>query len=152
MSNTQEQLIGQVRNAVEAMEAAVEALSVDEQSNVAFFSWFDTADHDSFEIEHDESTDFVVMSEELREVAREYLDDVLSIEGVWQGGSKDDAEYRGCEVLIACGGPNIRLTTHDGYVKGHWGGDEVTRSMDSSVCDYYDQMMEDGPNFSSDRG
>jgi hypothetical protein len=139
VSNTQEQLIGQVRNVVEVMGAAIEslygkALSV-EDTGLFFFD-----DIDPNDIDDDDG--FVFSTTEIQEAAREYLGDVLSIEGMWQGGSKEDAEYRGCEVLITYGGPDIRLDTSTGLVTGRWGGDEVTRSVDSSVCDYYDQMME----------
>jgi hypothetical protein len=143
-TNTQEELIKMVESIVADLENAVELIS--DSSCEHAEKWLKSMgvdvegitfpSHPAWENESDTDEDAI------REAAERYLDDVLSIEGIWKGGSKGNAWYRGCEVLITCGGPDIRLDTATGYVTGRWGGDEVTRSVDSSVCDYYDQMME----------
>ena len=77
----------------------------------------------------------------IRDAAEEWLRDVLSIEGIWQGDSRDNASYRGCEVLLTAGGPHIELDTRTDIVSGYWGGSTVERRVDSDVSAFYDRMV-----------
>ena len=70
-----------------------------------------------------------------------YLQDAFDVEYMI-GGIGD---YRGVEVLLACGGPNIYIDTRSAYIKGGWGSTrvEVPISYDVSdmVDDYYEEQF-----------
>lgn len=51
--------------------------------------------------------------------AMAWLDDALDITYM----VSSDGEYRGAEVLVTFGGPNIYVNTLDYKVRGYWGGD-----------------------------
>lgn len=80
--------------------------------------------------------------DELAEFAQERLnEDVLSIQGIWKGTSREDADYVGCEVAVCVGGPHVELDTVRLQWVGHWGGDKVYRSAGAGVCAYFDEMV-----------
>lgn len=85
---------------------------------------------------------FHATGRELEEAALEYLDDFLSIEGVWKGSSKDNAELHHVEVVFGTGGPHVELDTDERAVMGWWGSDQVRIPVDSDVCAYYEEMMQ----------
>ena len=51
----------------------------------------------------------------------DYLDDVYDIEYI----ITRDGEYRGAELMVAGGGPNIYVETRDRTVRGYWGGEQA---------------------------
>ena len=51
----------------------------------------------------------------------DYLDDVYDIEYI----ITRDGEYRGAELMVAGGGPNICVETRDRTVRGYWGGEQA---------------------------
>lgn len=76
------------------------------------------------------------------EFAQERLsEDVLSIEGIWKGASKDAAEYVGCEVVVCTGGPHVELDTASGYWIGYWGGQKCHRAAKRDVVHYFDELV-----------
>jgi hypothetical protein len=83
-------------------------------------------------------------SEDIREEAREYLDnDVLEIYGVWHGRTRDSSDLRGVVVVTGTGGPHIELDTAKGQWIGYWGGDTAYASASREVIDYWEQTIED---------
>ena len=52
----------------------------------------------------------------------DYLDDVLDINYIVAA----DGEYRGAEILVGFGGPNIYVNTKTLTVEGYWWGDRAT--------------------------
>ena len=51
----------------------------------------------------------------------DYLDDVYDIEYIIDA----DGNYRGAELMVAGGGPNIYVETRDNTVRGYWWGDKA---------------------------
>lgn len=51
--------------------------------------------------------------------------------------------YRGCEITLACGGPNVYLNTRNQEVEVYWGGQKAVADVLYSVCDYINEYMED---------
>lgn len=73
--------------------------------------------------------------------ASDFLQDALDIE--FRMGS--DREYRSGEVLVAFGGPNIRVDTSDNSVRGAWRGDSYVHyyvdeelNLDDALRDYFE--------------
>ncbi len=84
---------------------------------------------------------------DVQEWAQEYLADYgLSIEGVWKGSSKDEAEYHGCILVITTGGPHIQLDTSRRVLEGWgwFGSGKAQLTVDRDVCDYWDEMVDQG--------
>ena len=52
-------------------------------------------------------------------------------------------DYRGCEIALALGGPNVYLNTRNREVEVYWGGKKAVADVLSTVCDYIDEYMED---------
>ena len=47
-------------------------------------------------------------------------------------------------VIVFCtGGPHIEVHTGTGDIVGHWGNEHVRRSIDQSVCDFYEASLHD---------
>ena len=68
----------------------------------------------------------------------DYLDDMLDINYI----ITRDGEYRGAEILVGFGGPNIYVETRDCTVRGYWGGDKVEHPFtDRLGLDDYCQEM-----------
>lgn len=67
----------------------------------------------------------------------ELLEDVLSFECKMLNMQN---EYLGAEVLVAFGGPDVRIDTRWGTVEGNWGSDRIVRSY---VSEEFDQMVEE---------
>lgn len=57
--------------------------------------------------------------------AIDWLEDQLNIEE-WRFDGQGN--YKGVEVLVACGGPDIRVDTCREVVVGRWGHDTIERS------------------------
>lgn len=51
--------------------------------------------------------------------------------------------YRGCEITLACGGPNVYLNTRNREVEVYWGGKKAVAVVPYVICDYIDDYMED---------
>ena len=51
---------------------------------------------------------------------QEYIVQALDVEYT----VSSNLEYRGAEIAVALGGPNLFVST-DGYVRGYWGGDRA---------------------------
>lgn len=51
--------------------------------------------------------------------AEHYIHDALDIQYI----VSSKKEYLGSRILVAFGGPNIWINTHQGVVEGYWGGD-----------------------------
>ena len=69
----------------------------------------------------------------------EYLEDVLDVE-ISIGG---DFRYRGVEIQLAFGGPNIYFNTNTGEVKGYWGTDKFSWCVKSFAVDAVDDYFEE---------
>jgi hypothetical protein len=67
-----------------------------------------------------------------------WLNEQLNIESYDISGS---GEYLGAEVLMCCGGPDVRLHTRYETVEGHWGGDHCEMRVHSSAIDELDEML-----------
>lgn len=69
-----------------------------------------------------------------------YLNRVLEI--TYLTGAKK--EYKGVELLVAFGGPNIYVNTRYNQVEGYWGGTNCTLSFKDKLGldDYYKEMWE----------
>ena len=61
--------------------------------------------------------------------AYDYLNDALSIDYII--GS--DGTFRGAEVLVAFGGPNITINTRNKCVEGCWWGDSARAYYDDNL-------------------
>jgi hypothetical protein len=73
-----------------------------------------------------------------------FLQDVLDVE-YFVG---DDGSFRGVELLVAYGGPNIVIKVHQtyaSYVKGGWGSSKaevyLPTDLDGMVLDYYEDKF-----------
>ena len=60
----------------------------------------------------------------------EWLEEQLSIEGYYVDGQ---GMYRGAEILVSFGGPNIWVMTENNTVRGVWGGDSFERHYDDNI-------------------
>ena len=69
----------------------------------------------------------------------EWAEDVLDIEYIIGG----DMSYRGVEVAVTLGGPNVYVNTRDGVIKGSWGSDRETIYLTSDVTNAIDNIFED---------
>ena len=69
-----------------------------------------------------------------------YLDDVLEI--TYLIGS--DKAYKGVELLVAWGGPNVYVNTQYNQVEGFWGSDSCKFSYKDNIGldDYFKEMWE----------
>ncbi len=75
----------------------------------------------------------------------EYLEDVDD----WDQIDALDVNYTvndrsgvtGVELLVAFGGPTIRVNALSGTVSGSWGGDTHTTHFDSDVVEEYGRML-----------
>ena len=82
--------------------------------------------------------------EELNEDGEEmsfydYFIDALDIE--YMIGA--DMNFRGCKIMVACGGPNIWVDTTRGEVFGAWGTERATAWIPSEICEEIDSVFED---------
>jgi hypothetical protein len=66
---------------------------------------------------------------------------VLELVGVWGGPSKDEAEYKGCRVVVCTGGPHVELDTIAGQWVGYWAGAKVTAYANPATCEYFDSLV-----------
>tara|TARA_R100001377_G_scaffold75583_2_gene52202 strand:+ start:11 stop:394 length:384 start_codon:yes stop_codon:yes gene_type:complete len=71
---------------------------------------------DEFQRWHDEGE-----PEDFTPSGYDYLDDVYDIEYIIDV----NGNYRGAELMVAGGGPNIYVETRDNTVRGYWGGDKA---------------------------
>ena len=71
---------------------------------------------DEFQRWHDEG-----QPDEFTPSGYDYLDDVYDIEYIIDV----NGNYRGAELMVAGGGPNIYVETRDNTVRGYWGGDKA---------------------------
>ena len=67
----------------------------------------------------------------------EWLNEQLSIEAVMRDTS---GNFLGAEILVTCGGPDIRVDTRWGQVEGNWGQDHFSRSVD---CEELNSLLEE---------
>lgn len=68
-----------------------------------------------------------------------YFDDILDIE-YFIGGNKD---FRGVELTLTYGGPNIFVNTKTKEVKGYWGCSEYKRYISDEACNFIDSIFEE---------
>jgi hypothetical protein len=139
VNETEQQLIREVENYASSLNAACAALREDEMPLEDVEKFFEDIEPEDMS---DDEEGYVVLTNDMRDAAREYLDDLYNITGRWEGSSKEDLNYLGCTVLLAGGGPHIELDTADGRVNGYWGGDETSASVNTEVSDYYDAIVE----------
>ncbi len=91
----------------------------------------------------DEDTPISYGSATLADMAHDMLAEYpLSIEGVWKGSSKEDADLSTVIVTYCTGGPHVGLDTTRRQFIGHWGGETVYRMADSDLCAYYEDMLD----------
>ena len=70
----------------------------------------------------------------------EYFEDVCDVE-IKIGG---DFKYRGVEIQVAFGGPNIYLNTATKKIEGYWGlGNSFYTTIDEKACNAVDSYFED---------
>jgi hypothetical protein len=55
----------------------------------------------------------------------------------------EPGDYRGVEVLLAWGGPNIYIDTRSGYIKGGWGNIKVEVYINEDLSDMLDDYYEE---------
>jgi len=67
-----------------------------------------------------------------------WVDEQLSIEGYYVDG---EGMYKGAEILVTFGGPNIWVMTETNTVKGVWGGDSFERHYTDNM--ELDDFMEE---------
>jgi len=60
----------------------------------------------------------------------DWLQDQLSIESYT---TSSRGEYLGAEVLVTCGGPDIRVHTRRSVVVGYWGSDRIERGYTDEI-------------------
>jgi len=68
-----------------------------------------------------------------------WINDKLSIESFFRSAN---GELQGAEILITCGGPDIRLDTRSEKITGHWGSDTVFRYVASDVCEEINALLD----------
>ena len=68
--------------------------------------------------------------------ASDYLQNMLDCRYI----INSNKEYMGANILIAFGGPNIRINTIDKCVEGYWGRDEVKRYYREDKLGLFDHM------------
>jgi hypothetical protein len=66
---------------------------------------------------------------------------VLELVGQWEGASKDEAEYKGCRVVVCVGGPHVELDTARSRWIGYWGGHTVSLGADPETVAYFDSLV-----------
>lgn len=69
----------------------------------------------------------------------DYFADVLDVEYLIGA----DMSFRGCKIMVACGGPNIWVDTTRGEVFGAWGCDRETAWIPSEICEEIDLIFEE---------
>ena len=80
----------------------------------------------------------IVSKDDYEELA-DYLDDVLDVEFKIGG----DFRYRGVQIQLAFGGPNIYFDTISGKVEGYWGfGNSFYATVNNATCDAVDDYYE----------
>lgn len=67
------------------------------------------------------------------------LEDPLDI--VFFVGARQD--YRGCEIALALGGPNVYVNTRAQEVEVYWGGQKAVLDISMEVCAYIDDYVGD---------
>lgn len=50
-------------------------------------------------------------------------------------------EYKGANIYVTLGGPNVWIDTRDGYVKGAWGSDKAESPIPYDICDEIDDIF-----------
>lgn len=69
----------------------------------------------------------------------DYFNDCLDIEYTISA----NGDFRGCKIMVACGGPNIWVDTCRGEVFGAWGSDRETAWIPSEICNEIDYIFEE---------
>ena len=69
----------------------------------------------------------------------EWSEDILDIEYIIGG----NMSYRGVELAVTLGGPNVYVNTRDGVIKGFWGSDRETVYITKDVINAIDNVFED---------
>lgn len=54
-----------------------------------------------------------------------------------------DGSLYGCILQVAGGGPDIRIDTYEGEVRGYWGVDECHISISAEICKMIDDEIEE---------
>tara|TARA_R100000655_G_scaffold24693_2_gene50128 strand:+ start:1448 stop:1825 length:378 start_codon:yes stop_codon:yes gene_type:complete len=73
--------------------------------------------------------DFKEYNKEEEPTAYDYLNDALSIDYI----IASDGTFKGAEVLVAFGGPNITINTRNKCVEGCWWGDSAKAYYDDNL-------------------
>lgn len=69
----------------------------------------------------------------------EYFNDALDIE--YMIGY--DGEFRGVEIAVTLGGPNVYINTRRGEVVGFWGTDKAEAWIPSEICEEINSIFEE---------
>lgn len=78
--------------------------------------------------------------EELYARLNKYFADALDVEFI----VSSNGTYRGADIMLSCGGPNVYLDTRHGIVKGYWGTDKafatLSRRAEAEVDAYWESQ------------
>lgn len=67
----------------------------------------------------------------------EYLSDILDYDVTYDS----QGVYRGCSIMVTCGGPNIYIDTINSEVRGYWWTDFERVPITRGACDLIDEIM-----------
>lgn len=90
--------------------------------------------------------EFAYDDDDIRDIACNWLSDVLEIRGIWEGSSRREASFRGCKVIVTTGGPQYELDTARRVWRafGWFGAGLVELSASDDICAHYDDMIGEG--------
>jgi len=108
MTDTKQMLLDNVLSIVERLESEIEVTQ----------EYLD---------EHPDQADWLDVGDQLG--AASFMEDSLDVS--YTIGA--DGSYRGSEILVAFGGPNIEVNTQFNIVEGRWGGDVISRSYSDNI-------------------
>ena len=87
---------------------------------------------------HDYDCDDGEDYEELYARLNKYFADALDVEFI----VSSNGTYRGAEIMLGCGGPNVYLDTRHGIVKGYWGTDKAFATLSRRAANEVDAYWE----------
>lgn len=70
----------------------------------------------------------------------DYLDEVYSSRYIIDGSTR---EYEAVELMVACGGPNIWVSTKTKSVELYWGGDRASYPLSACAVQAVDAMWQE---------